>query len=131
MPPMLGSIEEFLGLRVEIHDVVYMPHLDAPPEKPHPFAYFISIHNESPQSITIRGRKWVVTESDRDITVVEGEGVVGQMPTIASGSHFSYHSYHIVRTNAQVTGAFFGHTQSGHRIYTRIPTFNLTIPADA
>jgi ApaG protein len=125
---MAGAIREFEGLRVNVDDVVYMPSLDAPPDKPHPFVYFISIHNDSPVPVTIRGRKWVVREEDGDVTVVEGEGVVGQSPLIEPGGHFSYNSYHVVAAAAAVSGAFFGETATGEWVFARIPEFRLEVP---
>ncbi len=125
---MQNDIKEFVGLRVRVDDVIYMPSLDAPPDRPHPFVYFISIFNESDISVTIRGRKWVVIEEGGETTVVEGDGVVGQQPEIGPGEHFSYNSYHVVGRRAGVSGAFFGETQEGEWIYTRIPEFQLEIP---
>jgi ApaG protein len=125
---MAGKVQEFLGLRVKVEDVVYMPGLDAPANKPHPFIYFISIHNDSPVSVTLRGRKWVVREDDGEVTVVEGEGIVGQTPEIVPGGSFSYNSYHVVALDAVAEGAFFGETAVGEWIYTRIPSFHLTVP---
>jgi len=125
---MQQDIREFEGLRVKIDDVIYMPNLDASPEKPHPFVYFISIYNHSAERITIRGRKWVVKEDNGEISVVEGDGVVGQQPEIACGEHFSYNSYHVIATSAEVSGAFFGQTASGEWGYTRIPSFRLDVP---
>jgi ApaG protein len=128
MAVMAGVIREFDGLRVKVDDVIYMPSLDAPPEKPHPFVYFISIHNDSPQPVTIRGRKWVVQEDEGEVTVVEGDGIVGQTPVIEPGGHFSYNSYHVIACGASATGAFFGETGAGEWIYTRIPEFRLEVP---
>ena len=125
---MPGEINEFESLRVKVDDVIYMPSLEAPPEKPHPFVYFISIHNDSPVPVTIRGRKWVVRETGGEIVVVEGDGVVGQTPTIQPGEHFSYNSYHVVAGPAVATGAFFGQTATGERIFARIPEFRLDVP---
>ena len=125
---MAGEIQEFEGLRVKVDDVVYMPSLDAPPEKPHPFVYFISIHNDSPVPVTIRGRKWVVREEGGEVTVVEGEGVVGQNPVIEPGGSFSYNSYHVVAGRAVAEGAFFGETATGDWVFTRIPEFRLDVP---
>ncbi len=125
---MAGEIREYEGLRVKVDDVIYMPSLDAPPDKPHPFVYFISIHNDSPQPVTVRGRKWVVQEQGGEITVVEGDGIVGQTPVIEPGGHFSYNSYHVIGRNAKVTGAFFGETGAGEWIFARIPEFRLEIP---
>jgi ApaG protein len=125
---MTGVIREFEDLRVKVDDVIYMPSLDAPPDKPHPFVYFISIHNHSQVPVTIRGRKWVVHEDDGEIAVVEGDGVVGQTPVIEPGGHFSYNSYHVVSRGALVAGAFFGETAEGDWIFARIPEFRVEVP---
>lgn len=120
-------MRELQSLRVNVDDVVYMPTLDAPADKPHPFVYFISIHNESGEQVTIEGRKWVVREGDETI-VVEGDGVIGQTPNLIPGEHFSYNSYHVTAENAVVEGAFFGRTASGEWFFARIPKFHLELP---
>ena len=129
IPLMAGIMREIEGLRVKVDDVIYMPSLDAPQEKPHPFVYFISIHNDSPEPVTIRGRKWVIHEDEGEITVVAGDGVVGQTPVIEPGGHFSYNSYHVVSRDARVAGAFFGQTESGDWVFSRIPEFRLEVPS--
>lgn len=125
---MSGEIREYQGLRVKVEDVVYMPNLDAPDDKPHPFVYFISIHNDSSVPVTIRARKWVVQEDGGATTVVEGDGVVGQTPMIEPGGSFAYNSYHVVANGATVEGAFFGESGDGEMIFTRIPSFRLELP---
>jgi ApaG protein len=52
------------GLTVVVDRVVYQPDIATPEERPHCFAYFITIHNNSKQTVTIKGRKWVVNEFD-------------------------------------------------------------------
>jgi ApaG protein len=123
-----GEFREFEGLRVRVDDVVHMPGLDAPVDRPHPFVYFITIHNDSPVPVTIHGRKWVVREKGGEVTVVEGQGVVGQQPVIDPGGHFSYNSYHVVARDAWASGAFFGEIGSGDWVYVRIPEFELRVP---
>ncbi len=125
---MAEAFRELLELRVKVDDIIYMPSLDAPPEKPYPFVYFISIHNDSSAPVTIRGRKWVVQEDEGEIIVVEGDGVVGQTPTIEPGGHFSYNSYHVIAHGARVSGAFFGETVAGDWVFSRIPEFRLDLP---
>lgn len=125
---MPNDIKEFHDLRVKVDDVIYMPSLDAPPNKPHPFVYFISIFNESTEAVSIKARKWVVVEEDGETTVVEGDGVVGQQPVIQPGEHFSYNSYHVVGRAACVNGALFAETESGEWVFTRIPEFRLEVP---
>jgi ApaG protein len=125
---MQDDIKEFHGLRVKVNDVIYMPSLDAPPNKPHPFVYFISIFNDSDEPVTIRARKWVVVEEGGETTVVEGDGVVGQQPVIKPGEHFSYNSYHVIGNSAVVNGAFFAKKADGEWVFSRIPEFRLEIP---
>jgi ApaG protein len=127
---MAATIREFEQLHVSVDDVIYMPGLETSPDKPHPFVYFISIHNDSAVAVTIRGRKWVVQEDGGEVTVVEGSGVVGQSPSISPGEHFSYNSYHVVARSARVSGAFFGETAGGEWIFARIPEFRLDVPQD-
>ena len=125
---MEEQLNEFDDLFVNIDEVVYMPGIDAPGDKPHPFVYFITIRNDSPVSVTLKGRKWVVREMGGEVTVVEGEGIVGQMPVLEPGENFSYNSYHVVAADATVQGAFFGVSAMGDRVFVRIPNFQLKVP---
>jgi ApaG protein len=125
---MAAPLREFDDLQVMVDDVLYMPSLEAPPEKPHPFVYFISIYNNSNLPVTIRARKWVVHEDNGETTVVEGTGVVGQTPTIQPNQHFSYNSYHVVAVSALASGAFFGESADGGQGFARIPEFRLEVP---
>lgn len=121
-------ISELPGLYVTVDRVVYVPHLDAPPERPFPFVYFITIHNDSQSTVTIKGRKWVVTDAHGDCIVVEGDGVVGKTPKLLSGESFSYNSYHTIGSDSSAEGAFFGLTEENEPVFTRIPAFELHVP---
>ncbi len=124
-----AAFEELEGLSVVVDDVIYMPSLDHPDDRPHPFVYFINIKNESNERVRIRGRKWLVREDKTDeVIVVEGDGVVGQMPELAPGEVFSYNSYHVARGNGHAEGTFFGQTDSGRNVFVRIPRFALKLP---
>ena len=128
---MAPNLIELEGLRVVVDRVVHMPQLDAPPDRPHPFVYFLSIHNHSAETVTIRGRKWVVTDAEGQQVVVEGDGVVGQFPCLDPGAHFSYNSYHVIGSDSVADGAFFGVTEKGVRVFTRIPRFEMQAPTPA
>ncbi|MFT4690521.1 MAG: Co2+/Mg2+ efflux protein ApaG [Verrucomicrobiia bacterium] len=114
------------GLHVTVDRVVYMPDLPAPPEMPYSFVYFITIHNDSERIVTIRGRKWVVKDSNGDVTAVEGDGVVGETPVISPGEHFTYNSRHVLATpTGHAEGSYIGLDDTGRRVLTRIPRFEL------
>jgi len=125
---MAARFEELPGLSVSVDQVVYLPHMMAPPDKPYPFAYYLSIHNGSEETVTILGRKWIVTDESGGTLVVEGDGVVGQTPTLQPGQSFSYNSYHVISEPSLANGTFFGETESGGAVYVRIPEFKMDLP---
>ena len=128
----MGSQAELLelpGLKVTVDRLLYQRLNTQQSEKPHSFIYFISIHNNSEVAVTIRGRKWVVTHDDGSVLVVEGDGVVGETPTIQPGGKFSYNSRHIIGTDsAMAEGAYLGVDQLGRRVMMRIPRFRMEVP---
>ena len=124
-----ASFEELDGLSVVVDDVIYMPSLDHPEDRPHPFVYFLNIRNHSAERVSIQGRKWLVREDQTDeLIVVEGDGVVGQMPNLGPGEEFSYNSYHVARGSGHAEGSFFGLTEEGRRVFVRIPRFKMKLP---
>ena len=126
---MSPTLIELDGLRVVVDRVVHMPQLDAPPERPHPFVYFLTIHNDSAETVTIRGRKWVVTDADGQQIAVEADGGVREFPRLEPGANFAYNSYHVIGSASVAEGAFFGVTEKGDRVFTRLPRFGMQAPA--
>ena len=126
---MPQTITQLDGLRVTVDRIIHEPHLDAPAERPHPFVYFITIHNDSLETVTIKGRKWVVVDMEGQQLVVEGDGVVGKTPRLEPGEQFSYNSYHTIGSDSVAEGAFFGTIENGDAVFTRIPPFELRVPA--
>jgi len=125
---MCAPLTELSGLRVTIDRIVHVPQLEAPPERPHPFVYFVTIHNDSCERVTIKGRKWIVTDAGDQRVVVEGDGVVGKFPRLEPGESFSYNSYHVIGSDSVAHGAFFGVTADGRPVFTRIPEFEMRAP---
>lgn len=120
---------ELAGLWVKVDRVVFHPEARVPADRPYCFAYHITIHNDSEVPVTIRGRKWVVRADDGEVTVVEGDGVVGQTPLLSPGESFSYNSFHLLRTKtALAEGAYLGLAGDGRSVFTRIPAFALRVP---
>ena len=119
---------ELAGLRVTVDRVVHHRDAQTPPDRPHCFAYFITIHNDSDVTVTIKGRKWVVKNSRGEITAVEGDGVVGETPTIEPGDSFSYNSFHLNDTTRAVAeGSYIGVDKRGRKVLTRIPKFEMEV----
>ncbi|MBX7156772.1 MAG: ApaG domain [Verrucomicrobiae bacterium] len=125
---MINTLRELPGLYVTVDSVIHIPEADTPPDKPFAFRYDLSIHNKSQETITIQARKWVVTNEQGEKLVVEGDGVVGVNPHLEPGETFSYHSFHLIDTPSIAEGAYFGTTEEGEKIMTKIPSFNMKPP---
>ena len=117
------------GLRVTVDKVVYHADAQAPADRPHCFIYFITIHNDTDLTVTIKARKWVVTNARGEVMALEGEGVVGETPMIQPGGTFNYNSYHLLETTrATAEGSYLGLDEMGRRVITRIPKFEMVVP---
>jgi ApaG protein len=124
------EFRELPGLDVNIDRVEYRPDVEAPADRPYAFAYYITIRNESAETVTIKGRKWVVTDTNGQRIVVEGDGVVGEFPRLEPGEQFSYHSHHVIGADSYADGSYIGVTESGEPVITRIPRFEMRVPGD-
>ena len=123
------AVTELPGLRVTVDKLVYRRLPPSSGDRPHSFVYFVSIHNDSDVTVTVKGRKWVVTHSDGQVLVVEGDGVVGQMPVIPPNEKFSYNSQHLISTpSATAEGAYLGVDENNRPVLTRIPKFQMVVP---
>jgi len=117
---------ELKELRVTVDRVVYNPNFESPADRPYCFIYIITIHNGSGTRVSIKGRKWVVTNADGDVTAVEGSGVVGQTPQLDPGQSFTYNSFHLLETRTgHAEGSYLGIDDQGRRIRARIPRFEM------
>lgn len=124
---MVNDHEEIEGLRVLVTDVVPMPHLETPEDRPHCFVYYLSISNETDSLVQVLARKWILKSGCGQTMVVEGHGVVGEYPVIPSGGSFDYHSHHIVATDTIASGSFFGTDTDGRRLRISIPSFQMKV----
>lgn len=120
---------ELPGLSVRLDNLVYgHSGLQLPADTPHAFIYFLTIRNDSDRTVTLLGRKWVIEHDDGTQLVVEGDKIVGETPHLAPGEQFSYNSYHVGSGNARAHGSFHGLDDDGHRIFVRIPAFDMIVP---
>jgi ApaG protein len=117
------------GFGATVDQVVYAPDLPASPDQPYPFVYHITIHNRSGQTLTVKGRKWVVRGEDGNVIVVEGDGVVGCFPCLEPGERFSYNSYHTTAGRAVAEGSYLAVTEQGEAVFAKIPAFELIPPS--
>lgn len=125
----MNSLKELKGLSVSVDHVAYQAGIYTNPEKPHCYAYYITIKNHSNIAVRIRGRKWVLRNGRGEIHAVEGEGIVGKCPLLNPGDSFNYNSFHLLETEAGIAeGAYLAVDTNGNPSVARIPKFEMKIP---
>ena len=90
------------------------------------FTYQISIDNIGKLTVRLLTRKWKITDGDAKVQEIQGEGVIGQQPSIAPGYGFSYISYVDLPTPAGVMeGSFLMQPSDDEPFIAAIPMFSL------
>ena len=53
----------------------------------------------------------------------------GEFPALEPGEHFSYNSYHMIRSSRAIAqGSYLGITANGEPVVVGIPSFELVVP---
>jgi ApaG protein len=117
-----------MDIHVEV-DSDYLPQQSVPEKNQYAFAYQVVIHNRGSQAATLRRRHWVVVDGNQVRREVEGEGVVGQQPTIEPGDSFSYTSAVVLDTPVgSMHGDYQMETHDGRSFAAAIAAFSLAVP---
>jgi len=93
------------------------------------FSYYISIENETTDTVQLLERFWEISDALNDKEFVEGEGVVGQKPIIEPNEHYTYKSNcFLFAETGSMKGSFKMINKSTKEYFNVIiPTFQLTI----
>lgn len=93
------------------------------------WAYHVRIDNKSPESLQLINRYWKIIDEKGTVQEVNGEGVIGEQPTIPANGSYQYSSGVHLR---YPSGIMMGHYQmkksDGSLFNVIIPTFSLDIP---
>lgn len=94
------------------------------------FAYFITIENNSEQTVQLKDRFWKIFDSLNRTEIVEGEGVVGQTPILKPNETYSYSSGCFLESNIGSMKGFYTmqNTETLEQFKVTIPTFQLLTP---
>lgn len=86
------------GIRITVRPV-YLREQSEPAARHFVFAYFVRIENVGSHDAQLISRRWLIHDSIGEDTEVEGEGVVGEQPTITPGNVHEYQSFCILKSS--------------------------------
>ena len=94
------------------------------------WAYHIRIENGSAAPVRLLTRHWIITDGRGARHSVEGEGVVGEQPTIAASGSYDYVSGCPLSTpTGAMQGSYRMADADGRAFDVAIPKFALLAPA--
>ena len=101
----------------------------SPQESHFVWAYQVNIKNAGHSSIKLNHRNWLIIDANGKGMNVQGEGVVGEFPTIEPGQSFEYTSGTPLKTNNGIMQGFYLVSQdNGEKLKIDIPAFSLDSP---
>lgn len=92
------------------------------------YTYFLTVSNFSDRTITLLGRKWILQAVSNHISIIEGDKIVSQTPTLFPGESFSYNSYHVIVESTIAIGMLYGIDEYDESIHIAVPRFEMSIP---
>lgn len=96
------------------------------------WVYHVRIENASDRVFQLMTRHWRITDGNGDVSLVEGEGVVGEQPVLVPGASHDYVSGCPLSTpQGSMEGYYTFRTDEGEDVRALIPFFPLAAPATA
>lgn len=96
------------------------------------WVYHIRIENETPHTLQLVTRHWRITDGNGEVSIVEGEGVVGEQPVLRPGASHDYVSGCPLSTpHGSMEGHYTFRRSDGEEFKALIPFFPLAAPATA
>lgn len=113
------------GIRVTVTPF-YLDRQSDPSEPRYVFAYRIRIENVGQTAATLRWRHWYIHDPAAGDSEVQGEGVIGQQPTIAPGAVHEYESFCVLESpEGHMEGYYVMERPDGSAFQAAIPRFLL------
>ena len=94
------------------------------------WVYHILIENGSEQTVQLLNRHWKITDGFGTVSMVDGEGVVGEQPSISPGGSHDYVSgCPLFTPHGSMEGHYDFRRDDGTVMQVAIPFFPLAAPA--
>lgn len=116
------------GIMVSVESF-YVEEYSEPGQEKYIFAYQVRVKNDSERTVQLVSRHWYITDSIGESFEVQGEGVVGEQPTLEPGDEHEYMSgSHLKSPMGTMQGTYQMSTPEGDTFDVEIPCFTLAMP---
>ena len=119
------------SIRVSV-EPTFLDDQSSPTDDHYVWAYQVKIENDGSETVQLVNRHWCITDARGRMQEVQGEGVVGEQPTLQPGQAFEYTSGTPLDTPSGImAGSYEMENTDGERFEIEIPAFSLDSPYQA
>jgi ApaG protein len=119
------------SIRVSV-EPTFLDDQSSPTDDHYVWAYQVKIENDGSETVQLVNRHWCITDARGQMQEVQGEGVVGEQPTLQPGQAFEYTSGTPLGTPSGImAGSYEMENTDGERFEIEIPAFSLDSPYQA
>jgi ApaG protein len=110
-------------------NVLFLEDDSLPHQNHYIWAYQIQLENHGREKVQLLRRYWKIVDGLGRIQEVEGEGVVGEQPTLDPGDAYDYTSGIPLTTPSGIMGGYYEmKNEKGEIFQVAIPSFSLDSP---
>ena len=117
------------GVMIRVR-TLYLEDESEPDDNSYVWAYEVRIENGGVEEVQLLRRTWRITDARGRVQVVQGDGVVGEQPSLQPGESFEYTSGTHLPTSSGFMGGEYHMvvTSSGEAFDAAVPSFSLDSP---
>lgn len=116
------------GIRVVVRSSFSLPHSE-PADGKFVFTYLVQMENQSAEAAQLLFRHWHIHDSEGEDSELEGEGVLGEQPSLASGKSHVYESFCVLQSPVGFMEGYYTFVRpNGEKFRVNVPRFDLRAP---
>ena len=116
------------GIRVVVRPSFSLPHSE-PADGKFVFTYLVQMENQSAEAAQLLFRHWHIHDSEGEDSELEGEGVLGEQPSLAPGKSHVYESFCVLQSPVGFMEGYYTFVRpNGAKFRVNVPMFDLRAP---
>ena len=116
------------GIRVVVRPSFSLPHSE-PADGKFVFTYLVQMENQSAEAAQLLFRHWHIHDSEGEDSELEGEGGLGEQPSLAPGKSHVYESFCVLQSPVGFMEGYYTFVRpNGEKFRVNVPRFDLRAP---
>ena len=116
------------GIRVVVRPSFSLSHSE-PADGKFVFTYLVQMENQGAEAAQLLFRHWHIHDSEGEDSELEGEGVLGEQPSLAPGKSHVYESFCVLQSPVGFMEGYYTFVRpNGEKFRVNVPRFDLRAP---